>query len=93
MSRKHCRYQCRYQYSSNYGMPNLYVFLILILIVLQWFRVGYPNVTPGGSNEVDLLSNGGLFIIVLFFLIACSCGLNAVTDKAQMHSHPGCRCH
>lgn len=49
---------------------NAYTWIILILIVLQWFRVGY-----GGASgpENGLLCNGGLFIIALFLLVACAC--------------------
>jgi len=56
----------------------LWAIIILILIVLQWFRVGgYGNPGVGGPGgpgpEVGLMHNGGLFIIALFILIACSC--------------------
>lgn len=58
---------------------NPYVWIILILIVLQWFRVGSNGYDgaggPGGgiSPERGLLNNGGLFIIAIFLLVACSC--------------------
>lgn len=61
---------------------NAWTWIILILIVLQWFRVGYGGVAgagvagvpgvPGGA-EPGLMANGGLFIIALFLLVACSC--------------------
>ena len=51
---------------------NAWTWIILILIVLQWFRVG--NVGPGGGfPEGGLLCNGGLFIIAIFLLAACGC--------------------
>ena len=54
-----------------YGFNNsmLWAIIILILIVLQWFRVGGGGIGPEGG----LQCNGGLFIIALFILIACSC--------------------
>jgi len=55
-----------------YGFGNniLWAIIILILIVLQWFRVwGGGGVSP----ESGLMNNGGLFIITLFILVACSC--------------------
>lgn len=72
-----------YEYQGGYGFNNNYIFMIiiLILIVLQWFRVGGYGV-PGGvggvggpapGSELGLMANGGLFIIALFILIACSC--------------------
>jgi hypothetical protein len=55
-----------YGFNGNY----LWAIIILILIVLQWFRVwGHGGVSPEGN----LLPNGGLFIITLFILVACSC--------------------
>jgi hypothetical protein len=56
-----------YGYSGNY----LWAIIILILIVLQWFRVGYGG--GGIGPESGLIANGGLFIITLFILVACSC--------------------
>lgn len=56
-----------YGFNGNY----LWAIIILILIVLQWFRVGYGG--GGVGPEPGLLNNGGLFIIALFILIACSC--------------------
>jgi hypothetical protein len=60
------------------GNYNLYTIIILILIVLQWFRVGGffgggPGVPGVGGVEGNLTCNGGLFIIAIFLLIACSC--------------------
>jgi hypothetical protein len=63
----------------GFGGNNLWAIVILILIVLQWFRVGgygvgVPGVGgPGPGAELGLMANGGLFIIALFILIACSC--------------------
>jgi len=54
-----------YGFNGNY----LWAIIILILIVLQWFRVG----GHGPGSEAGLMSNGGLFIIALFILIACAC--------------------
>jgi hypothetical protein len=65
------------KYKGGICMPygvNLYTLIILVLIVLQWFRVGCVPGPGGVSPEGDLTTNGGLFIITLFFLIACSCG-------------------
>jgi hypothetical protein len=58
-----------YNYGYGYGSSlfNPYPAIILILIVLQWFRVG----DKGDSD--NLTSNGGLFIITLFLLVYCSC--------------------
>jgi hypothetical protein len=55
------------------GFLNPYTLIILILIVLQWFRVGsHSDGSP--SPQPGLVSNGGLFIITLFLLMYCSCG-------------------
>lgn len=51
---------------------NAWTWIILILIVLQWFRVGF-NGAGGGFPESGLLCNGGLFIITIFLLAACGC--------------------
>jgi hypothetical protein len=51
---------------------NAWTWIILILIVLQWFRVGYGGV-GGVLPEGGLLCNGGLFIITIFLLVACGC--------------------
>lgn len=60
-------------YGSNGFNP--FVWIILVLIVLQWFRVGSDGVGgPGGiAPERGLLNNGGLFIIAIFLLVACAC--------------------
>jgi hypothetical protein len=62
------------------GGFNVWTWIILILIVLQWFRVGGGFGGPGGpgGGESNLLCNGGLFIIALFLLVACSCFKNPV---------------
>jgi hypothetical protein len=51
---------------TGYGFPNVYAFIILVLIVLQW------TMTPTGDPN-NLVNNGGLFIITLFGLVLCSC--------------------
>jgi hypothetical protein len=64
-------------YGSNGFSP--FVWIILVLIVLQWFRVGSNGFDgiggPGGaiSPERCLVNNGGLFIIAIFLLVACAC--------------------
>lgn len=56
---------------------NAWTWIILILIVLQWFRVGniggIGGGIPGGGAEQGLMANGGLFIIAIFLLVACGC--------------------
>jgi hypothetical protein len=54
------------------GFLNPYTMIIVILIVLQWFRVGC-NGANGIGPEPGLLSNGGLFIIAIFLLVYCGC--------------------
>ena len=65
------------KYSYYYGnpFPNVYILMIAILIVLQWFRVGTNSgeIAQGVLPEHSLVNNGGLFIITLFFLAACAC--------------------
>jgi hypothetical protein len=64
------------------GFLNPYVMIIVILIVLQWFRVGCKSNDYGGNvggigvgPEPGLLNNGGLFIIAIFLLVFCgACG-------------------
>lgn len=57
------------------GFLNPYVMIIVILIVLQWFRVGSGGVGGVGVGpEPGLLNNGGLFIIAIFLLAFCACG-------------------
>lgn len=85
MSRK---LKYKYEYNNRNTSPNFYMLLILILIVLQWFRVYAP--AAGGSAPValpesNLVTNGGLFIITLFFLIACSCETSPRYYRAQGH--------
>ncbi len=60
------------------GGFNAWTWIILILIVLQWFRIGWGGAGgPGGPGgplpETGLLANGGLFIIAIFLLVACGC--------------------
>jgi hypothetical protein len=57
-------YNYRYGYGPSFTNP--YPAIILILIVLQWFRVGKSE------DKDDLTSNGGLFIIALFLLVYLS---------------------
>jgi hypothetical protein len=54
------------------GFLNPYTMIIVILIVLQWFRVGTGGAGVGVA-EPGLLSNGGLFIIAIFLLVFCGC--------------------
>lgn len=58
-------------FGGGFGF-NPWIWIILILIVLQWFRVGFGG-AGGISPESGLLCNGGLFIIALFLLVACAC--------------------
>jgi hypothetical protein len=66
-------------YGMNGGIGggfNVWTWIILILIVLQWFRVGGVGGIggPGGPGpEPGLVNNGGLFIIAIFLLVACGC--------------------
>jgi hypothetical membrane protein len=83
MSRKR-----KYKYDYTYGntSPNFYMLLIVVLIVLQWFRVdshAVSGVAPVALPESNLVANGGLFIITLFFLIACSCETSPRYYRAQ----------
>lgn len=74
MSHKHCHYCC--DMYGSYGFLNPYILIILILIVLQWNRIG-GNTNGAFGSEPGLVSNGGLFIITLFLLVYCSCGIDA----------------
>lgn len=66
---------------GGYGGFNAWTLIILILIVLQWFRIGWggagigggPGPGPGPTPETGLMANGGLFIIAIFLLVACAC--------------------
>jgi hypothetical protein len=62
----------------GFGGLNPFTMIIVILIVLQWFRVGANGTGVGGigSPEPGLLNNGGLFIIALFLLVFCGCFKN-----------------
>lgn len=85
MSRRH-----KYDTSYESTTPNFYMLLIVILIVLQWFRVGYPSAAgaaPGVLPESNLVNNGGLFIITLFFLVACNCESSQKNYREQRHHH------
>lgn len=86
MSRKR-RPKYYYSISDNYSI--LYMFLILVLIVLQWFRVDRPSSgeTSGVLSESNLVSNGGLFIITLFFLAACICSTFPKCYRECRHHH------
>ncbi len=60
------------------GGFNAWTWIILILIVLQWFRVGWGGAGIAGGPgtplpETGLFANGGLFIITIFLLVACGC--------------------
>lgn len=87
MSRKR-----KYKYDYNYGntFPNFYMLLIVVLIVLQWFRVDRPaasGAVTGVLPESNLITNGGLFIITLFFLITCGCEASAKSHRVQAQHH------
>lgn len=87
MSRKR-----KYKYGYNYvnTFPNFYMLLILVLIVLQWLRVGSPAAvgsTPGVLPDSNLTTNGGLFIITLFLLAACSCELTQMNYRMHVKHH------
>jgi hypothetical protein len=71
-----------------YGLnPN--TMIIVILIVLQWFRVGNNHV--GITPEPGLLNNGGLFIITLFLLVYCGgCGKGIAPMPMPRPRHCGC---
>jgi uncharacterized membrane protein len=72
------------------GFLNPYTMIIVILIVLQWFRVG--NGHGGGIGpEPGLLNNGGLFIIAIFLLVFCSCG-KSVAPIAPVAAARHCGC-
>lgn len=83
----------KYKYDYNYGntSPNFYMLLILVLIVLQWFRPNTPaagEAASGVLSEPNLTTNGGLFIITLFFLAACSCEFSSQNYGGQVyHRH------
>lgn len=78
---------------------NAWTWIILILIVLQWFRVGsngFEGVAgiggPGGgtSPERGLLNNGGLFIIAIFLLVACGCFKGPIAPPISPIGYSGC---
>lgn len=81
----------RYPEQGGYGFPNLFMIIILILIVLQWFRVGGYGAPSGVAGAVTpepgLQSNGGLFIIALFILIVCICGAPCKLMEHKHHKH------
>jgi hypothetical protein len=78
-------------YGFGGGFLNPYTMIIVILIVLQWFRVGCNNNVAGAgygaggpiSPEPGLLNNGGLFIIAIFLLVFCGCGRGPVAPIAN----------
>jgi hypothetical protein len=76
------------------GFLNPYTMIIVILIVLQWFRVGCCNNGVGGvgSPEPGLLNNGGLFIIAIFLLVYCACGRGPVAPIAPVAAARHCGC-
>jgi hypothetical protein len=65
------------------GFLNPYTMIIVILIVLQWFRVGCCR-NEGVGPEPGLLCNGGLFIITIFLLVFCSCGRQVMPPIAPV---------
>lgn len=64
------------------GFLNPYTMIIVILIVLQWFRVGFAG--DGVAPESSLLNCGGLFIIALFLLVYCSCARGPIAPIAPV---------
>lgn len=89
MSRKHHRNK----YNDYYTMPNFFALLMLVLIVLQWFKVGFQPCAEVGPAEPNLVTNGGLFIIVFFLLAACSCSFESAAIQHEKHFHRKCRYH
>jgi hypothetical protein len=73
------------------GFLNPYTMIIVILIVLQWFRVGCKDGVGGFGPEPGLLNNGGLFIIAIFLLVFCSCG-KQVAPIAPVAAARHCGC-
>lgn len=55
----------------GYSGFNVYAFIILVLIVLQW------TLTPA-TDPNNLTNNGGLFIITLFGLVLCNCASGCI---------------
>jgi len=70
------------------GFLNPYTMIIVILIVLQWFRVGGGGIGP----ENSLLNCGGLFIIAIFLLVYCSCGKGPVAPIGPVAGARHCGC-
>lgn len=74
--------------NNQNGGFNVWTWIILILIVLQWFRVGgygFPGPGVAGASvgpENGLVHNGGLFIIAIFLLVACGCFKNHCGPQA-----------
>jgi hypothetical protein len=66
------------------GFLNPYVMIIVILIVLQWFRVGVRDGVGGIGGERGLLECGGLFIIAIFLLVFCACGKQVMPPIAPV---------
>lgn len=60
---------------------NVYAFIILVLIVLQW------TLTPSNDPN-NLTNNGGLFIIALFGLILCNCASSWNYHRYYMRLYP-----
>lgn len=72
---------------------NAWTWIILILIVLQWFRVGNNGheCSGGGKTpEKGLLDNGGLFIIAIFLLVACGCFKGPIFPPISPIRFSGC---
>lgn len=78
--RKKYKHGCYYESV----FPNFYMLIIVVLIVLQWFRVSTNSgeTHNGILPEANLVNNGGLFIITLFFLAACVCNQFPSSSKA-----------
>jgi hypothetical protein len=73
-----------YGYGQN-GFLNPYTMIIVILIVLQWFRVGQNG--SGVGPEQGLIACGGLFIIALFMLVYCACGKQVMPPIAPIRNY------
>lgn len=65
----------------GYSGFNVYAFIILVLIVLQW------TLTPT-SDPNNLTNNGGLFIIALFGLILCNCASGWINPRYNTRFNP-----
>lgn len=90
MSRSHCKPVCDYkpmyvpQTTDKNCICDFPTLIILILIVLQFTKRGkftsydrdddYDDCDRKGHKDNDVIGNGVLFIIALFFLSCAGCG-------------------